>query len=135
MLDFLRVPYAGLRPLDGISLRPLIEVSVTDRPAAIGFEYANMAVWLENQYKSVALLEGETPELAEAQRPAEAASGKSARFRPGKKTVELQLYDIKADPEERKNLAGGQPDRVKATSAALEGWRRSCRQSFESAED
>ena len=108
---------------------------MTDRPAAIGFEFANMAVWLENQYKLVALLEGETPELAEATRPAEAAGGKSARSRPGKKTVELQLYDIKADPEERKNLAGGQPDRVKAMSAALEGWRRSCRQSFESLED
>jgi len=35
---------------------------------------------------------------------------------------EVELYDLAADPWEKKNLAGEQPERVKAMGKELDGW-------------
>jgi arylsulfatase A-like enzyme len=131
LTDFLGLDDRSLKPLDGLSLRPLIEGNLTGRPAPIGFEFGNMAAWLDNRYKLVALLTGGGPERDEDGKPADPAEKTAARPGGVKSVVGLWLYDIPADPREETDLAAEKPELVKSMSAALDAWRRSCRQSLD----
>ncbi|MDZ4821715.1 MAG: sulfatase-like hydrolase/transferase [Planctomycetota bacterium] len=141
VLDYLDVKSTGPAPTDGISLRPLIEGQVTERGAGIGFEYGNMAVWLADRYKLVALLDGGGDEPDEDGVRADSAKGKSKqakskkrkssqRLEPAEKqTRQLLLFDIVADPKEQHDLAAANPKIVQAMRAELIAWQASCRRS------
>jgi arylsulfatase A-like enzyme len=134
--DYLGLVGETPKPLDGISLRPLLERTAAQRPTPIGFEYGNMAALLDNRYKLVALLRGGGSEPDEDGQPAAAAKagdGQAANataHAPGKSVVQRLLFDIIADPREEKDLAIEKAELVGSMGAALDAWRLSCRQSL-----
>src|SRR5262249_30286185 len=120
VLDLLAIPHVSPRPLDGVSLRGIIEGKETERARPIGFEFERMAAWLENRYKLVAFLRDAVEQPAGG--PREAPAGKLAR--PGEGFVarvvdRVALYDIVADPGEEEDLASQRPARVESMLAAL----------------
>lgn len=115
IVELLGLPSPGwVEPIDGVSLVPLLDGKMTERPRPIGFWHvspkkgeeglareAGQAAWTDNRWK--------------LHRP---ASGK------------VELYDLAADPQEKEDLAPGQPGRAAAMKAALEAWQDSVLRSF-----
>jgi arylsulfatase A-like enzyme len=141
--DFLptALDYAGLKidgpaPLDGISLKPLIEGQISERPQGIGFEYAKMAAWIDNRFKLVALLD-DVPADAKPKPAAQEPGTKVARqgkikFASPELIAPVRqylLFDIVNDPGEEHDLASQQSARADEMAAALANWRKSCRDS------
>jgi arylsulfatase A-like enzyme len=114
VLDLLGLPPA-LGPIDGISLRPLLEGKMAERPRPIGFWHvspkkgeaaalpreAGQAAWTEQRYKLH-----------------RAAAGR------------LELYDLLEDPQEKNDLAASKPEVVARMKAGLETWQESVVRSF-----
>ncbi len=136
LLDYVGVSHIKPLPIDGISLRRLIAGQMAERPKPIGFEFGNMAAWLDNRYKLVALFKGGGAETDEDGTPAEAgekkppAKAKKKGEPSRKKLIQLLLFDIVADPKEERDLAAEKPALVQSLHTALESWRESCRQSL-----
>ena len=89
-------------PVDGISLVPLIDGKMTERPRPSGFESSGQVALIGNRYKIY-------------------GKGKSPKY---------QLYDLTKDPGEKHDLADKEPDTVKKMAATLDSWRRSCKDSL-----
>jgi len=53
ILDFLDIGVPNQKPLDGISLRPVIEGTATNRTSPIGFLYTDELSWVNQQYKLI----------------------------------------------------------------------------------
>ena len=90
-------------PLDGISLLPLIDGKMKERPQPIGFWHPGEgglangpAVWSDNRYKLHKL--------------------------PGNK---FELYDIQAEISEKTDVAAEHPEIVTRMKAELENWQQS----------
>jgi arylsulfatase A-like enzyme len=90
-------------PLDGISLLPLIDEQMKERPKPIGFWHPGEggladgpAAWTDNRYKLHKL--------------------------PGNK---YELYDISADLSEKSDIAAAHPQIVTRMKAELEDWQQS----------
>jgi arylsulfatase A-like enzyme len=92
------MPAGDARPYDGVSLLPLIEGRMTERPQPIGFESQRQVSLTDNRYKIYS--------------------------RDGGKTFEL--YDLVDDPYEKKDIANEHPQVVERMTATLTGWRESC---------
>jgi arylsulfatase A-like enzyme len=99
VLDVLGIAPAPDVPLDGVSLRPLLDGQDLARPAGIGFESGKQVAWIEQRWKLYARKQG--------------AEG-------------FELYDLVADPGERTNLAAEHSDVVARMATALRAWRASC---------
>jgi len=98
-----------IKPLDGISIMPLIDGRMKERPKPIGFWHpegdgvmGNLSVWMDNRYK-LHRLPGET----------------------------YELYDLTSDPSEKHNSAAQHPEIVNRMKAELEAWRGSVKKSNE----
>jgi len=94
-----------VRPLDGVSLLPLIDGTMRERPRPIGFWHhggdsleGGPVVWMENRFKLF-------------------------RPRPG----DWRLYDLVADRNETTDVAAAHPQDVARMKAALEAWQASVR--------
>jgi len=96
-----RLPEASTRPYDGVSLLPLIDGKMSQRPKPVAFESAKQLALVDNQYKIY--------------RKDEQSS--------------YELYDLVADPQEKTNLAEKHPKVLADMIATLEDWRRSCAKS------
>jgi hypothetical protein len=88
---------------------------------------------MENRYKLVAMLRVENPGAAK-KGPRRPSGETGVLSKPGDEYIPrvadtLHLYDIIADPQETRDLAKEQADRVESMRAALEAWRQSCRES------
>jgi arylsulfatase A-like enzyme len=108
-------PARKIEPVDGVSLVPLIEGKMADRPRPIGFWHyapgkkgaaefakeAGQAAWAENRFKLV---------------------------RPG--PTRYELYDLAADPAEERDVAAGNPDVVERMKRDLDAWQESVLRSF-----
>ena len=101
VLDALDIEYPDSRPLDGISLLPLIKGRVQQRDSPIGFQSAKQLSWVTQRHK---LYSGD--------------NGKA-----------WELYDLIEDPGEKTNLAKENPELVKEMATAFRQWQRSCRKS------
>ncbi|MBM4027106.1 MAG: N-acetylgalactosamine 6-sulfate sulfatase, partial [Planctomycetes bacterium] len=95
------LPEAKTRPYDGVSLLPLIDGKMSQRPRPIAFESAKQLALADNQYKIY--------------RKDEQSS--------------YELYDLIADPLEKTNLAEKHPKVLADMIATLEDWQRSCAKS------
>jgi arylsulfatase A-like enzyme len=88
-----------VQPIDGISILPLIDGKMTQRPRPIGFVWSGngkakgQAAWTDNRYKLL-------------------------KHAPDK----YELYDLVADLVEAKDLAPEKPDIVAKMKAQLEAW-------------
>ena len=104
VLDFVGVKVPGqVEPLDGISLRPLVEGKMTERPKPIAFWHGGRGVKdtghaavMDNTYKLHKL----GPE-------------------------KYELYDLIKDPAEEKDLAAEKPEIVARMKPILEAWQDS----------
>lgn len=109
IVDILKLNVPGqIQPLDGVSLLPLLDGKMKERPRPLGFwQYddtngkplstdSGPSAWSDNRYKLV----------------------KSA---PGK----WELYDLPADPSEKDDIAAKHPDIVARMKAELESWHQS----------
>ena len=109
VVDLLQINIADqVRPLDGISLVPLLDGKMHSRPSPIGFWHHGgnslengPAVWSDNQYK----LHKRGPD-------------------------QYELYDLSHDLSEKSNLAATQPEIVTRMKAELESWQLSVRRSI-----
>jgi arylsulfatase A-like enzyme len=103
VLDVLgyKLPQAQARPSDGVSLLPLIEGDMGERPRPIGFESKNQVSLIGNRYKLYSSDKGRT----------------------------FELYDLTDDPGEAKDIAGERPEILRSMRKTLEAWRASCKAS------
>ena len=97
--------------LDGMSVRPFLEGSVSERTKPIGFESQGQLAWIDNRYK---LIYQPPVEIAGTQ-PASQHVASSA----------FELYDLIADPSESTNIAARNVARVHELSAEMNYWRAS----------
>jgi arylsulfatase A-like enzyme len=106
VLDVLgyRLPEAESRPYDGISLLPLLEDKMAERPRPLAFESANQVSLTDNRYKIYSSDGGKT----------------------------YELYDLLEDPSERADLSSRKPDVVEPMGKTLAVWRSSCKSSLDS---
>ena len=103
VLDVLGFQMKGQpQPIDGISLLPLIEGKMAERPRPIGFESAGQVALIDNRYKIY-------------------GKGKSPKY---------ELYDLLKDPSEKQDLAAKEPETVEKMAATLDSWRKSCKDSL-----
>ncbi len=91
---------AQVEPIDGVSLMPLIEGRMTERPRPIGFQSSGQMALIDNRYKLI-------------------KTGK-ARF---------MLFDLIADPAEKTDLAAEEPQIVESMKQTLLDWQASCKES------
>lgn len=104
ILDILgyQVPKDKERPYDGISLLPLIQGALDERPRPIGFQSQSQVALTDNQYKL---------------------------YRAGEESP-YELYDLLADPTESRDLADQHPAIVREMVQQLEAWQESCSNSL-----
>jgi arylsulfatase A-like enzyme len=117
VLDACGLKYPDARPLDGVSLLPLVDGTMKERGKPLGFLLWNgkgmfektdfvadtQGIWIDGPYKLV------VP-------PQDGA---------------VKLYHIHDDPAEKTNLAEKHPDVVKRMRTALDAWRRDVRESYD----
>lgn len=113
ILDSLGRPTSGSpkRPLDGISLVPLIEGRMSERPVPIAFRFGTQAALCDNRFKLVQNEGGSRPR----------SDNGTAPF------AQWELYDLIADPCETNNVANRHPVVVDRMRATLSTWRESCK--------
>ena len=101
ILDLLDIEYPDSRPLDGISLLPVIEGETARRDSPIGFQSRDQQSWVTDQHKLYTSDAGKT----------------------------WELYDLQSDPAETTNLAAEHSRLVKQLRAELQTWLDSCKAS------
>jgi len=103
VLDILGVKMKGQpKPIDGVSLMPLIEGKMKKRPRPIGFESAGQVSLTDNRYKIYSKNKGKT----------------------------FMLFDLIEDPGEKNDLAAENPEILQSMKATLDKWRKSCKNSL-----
>ena len=86
------------RPLDGVSLLPLLEGDMETRPRPLGFHIRGQAAWHDGDWKAYC---------------AKVNSG------------DWELYNLKDDPGEKNNQAAAQPEKLEAMANAWKQWKAS----------
>lgn len=104
--DLLGIDLPADRPLDGISLVPLIDGKLTQRPQPIAFQSNGRIALIDNRYKLIHY-------------------GRGANF--AEPPWNWQLYDMVQDPGERNDLAADHPQIVQEMAVWLERWNQSVR--------
>lgn len=146
------------RPLDGISLMPLLEGSMDARPEPIGFwDYPAegtpiaaselMAQLLEAQQQGNELGDLDALRLEDWKIEEEYPQGpypghaawldwpwKLHRIQEEDEAPTFELYDLAEDPNEQNDLLSPSSDRFQSMSAALEAWQASVVQSLNGAD-
>jgi arylsulfatase A-like enzyme len=109
LVDMLQLKVANqVEPLDGVSLLPLLDGKMKERPRPLAFWHGGRgeqgkghAALVDNRYKL---------------------------HRIG--VDDVQLYDLIADPAEKDDLAAGKPDVVRRMREELDAWQASVRKSL-----
>ena len=106
-------------PIDGVSLLPLIEGKMTERPRPIGFQSSGQVTLTDNRYKLVKAKGGTKRRKKGKPVPAAAVATK----------LKYELYDLLADPGETTDIAAKHPDIVAKMTRTVEAWQASCQAS------
>jgi len=114
VLGCLQLAMRDDRPLDGVSLKPLLEGRMQMRQRPIGFESGRMATWVDDRFKLVASIS------QSRDRKSDSTLGTLGKF---------EIYDIVDDAGETKDVTAEHPEVVRRMSEALSAWRESCRRS------
>ena len=138
------------RPIDGISLRPLIvDGTLKERPSPIGFwKYAPKGEQGNGRWISPELARGTTPttrnpaiEFLNFKHPVAATKnfvGEAAwtdnRYKLLVADGRVELYDLTADPQEKTNVAAKHPEQVETMTKQLHAWQRSVERSLSGAD-
>ncbi|HUT32388.1 MAG TPA: sulfatase-like hydrolase/transferase [Planctomycetota bacterium] len=139
IIDLLGIEVPGqVRPIDGISLRPLLEGAMAERPKPMPFwVYAGGKEARNESYIAKQALKGVWRTFSNYKHPTPATenfAGHAAlidgRHKLHKLGKGLELYDLVADPNETKNLAAEKPDVVARMRATLDEWQASVERSL-----
>lgn len=114
ILDALELKMTDDRPLDGVTLMPLIAGQMKERPMPIGFQSGGQVSLVDNRYKLIRTGGGKK------------RRGKKDKSADGNAASGFMLFDLVADPSERDDIAAAHPKVVKTMAAALEKWQQSC---------
>jgi len=149
LLDLVGVTMPGQPPLDGISLVPLLEGRMTQRPKPIGFwdhptrgrgtPSAKLMAELLAAQKTGTEIDphtfGPDAHKVRKQYPLDTYPGHAAWLdwpwklhriqKKAKSDVRFELYDLADDPDEKNNLAAEHSDRANVMRAELERWQAS----------
>ncbi len=106
IIDALGLAYPTGRTLDGVSLMPLIEGRKVARPGSIGFKFGDALALVDGDRKLIRHPEG-------------APIGNGGG---GKASGRWELYDLRADPAESRDLAAQMPETAEALRANLQSW-------------
>ncbi|MGB2501313.1 MAG: sulfatase family protein [Mariniblastus sp.] len=98
ILDIVGIEMPDDRPLDGVSLLPLLEGDMETRPRPLGFHIRGQAAWHDGDWKAYC---------------AKVNSG------------DWELYNLKDDPGEKNNQAATQPEKLEAMANAWKQWKAS----------
>ncbi|MHC4125698.1 MAG: sulfatase family protein, partial [Planctomycetota bacterium] len=90
------------RPIDGISLLPLIDGKMKSRPVPIAFESRKQSCLTDNRYKLISIDDG---------------SG-------------YMLFDLIKDPAETRDIADENPKIVRKMKTTLKRWHKNCKSSL-----
>lgn len=102
VIDYLGIDYPDAdRPIDGKSLKNVLEDGATERNKAIGFQFGKQRSWVTDQYKLISKDAGET----------------------------YELYDLIKDKSETKDIAKGNKKLVDSMKSDLLAWVESCKRS------
>ena len=101
------------RPIDGVDMMPFIEQTETERPRDLFFGYRRLVQGIDGQ----ALIHGDWKLVQEA-----------------KKNPRVRLYNIAADPYERKDLAREQPDLLAELKKRMSDIDKNCQLSRDGAD-
>jgi arylsulfatase A-like enzyme len=115
VLDVLGLKVPVGRSYDGVSLLPLIDGAVTERPKPIGFQFGSQASLTDNRYKLVHNSGKRRPRSDNGTVP----------------TAEYELYDLIDDLGETKNIADRLPEVLARMKETLLQWQVSCQASEE----
>lgn len=126
ILEMVNVQMPDERPIDGISLIPVIEGKATKRPKPIGFQYGGKVSLTDNRYKIIksgggGKKKGKGRKRDNVDGPKPASTG-------------YMLFDLINDPSEKNDIAAQHPDIVRRMASTLEAWRASCKRSAEGAD-
>ncbi len=149
LLDLLGITMPDQPPLDGISLAPLLEGEMDERPEPIGFwDYPAGGHPVRAQQLNAKLLEaqkagkeidphtfGHDAHKITKQYPPDTSRGHAAWLdwpwklhriekKGGKGDVRWELYNLADDPMEKKNVADDHADRTARMRKALEAWQK-----------
>ncbi len=113
ILDILGLELPDRRPLDGISLLPLFNGTLAERPDPIAFVFRGKLALSDNRYKLVHYPSGMTE-----------GNDKSSVVTQDKDTY--LLFNLLDDPGETTDIAGQHPEIVARMRATLDLWRSSC---------
>lgn len=95
---------ALLKPVDGVSLKPLFTADQSRREKPLMFRHQGRAAMLDYPYKLIT------------------QNHKADRY---------ELYDLEADPDESDDLSAKQPERLAKMKDQLQAWSQSVQNSFE----
>ena len=95
ILDYLCIEVPDQKPLDGISLRGVIEGTATERTQPIGFDFLSERSWVDQRYKLISKDDGNS----------------------------FELYDLLADEAEGTNIAASNPEVVARMTQEFEAWQ------------
>ncbi|MBN1670422.1 MAG: sulfatase-like hydrolase/transferase [Kiritimatiellae bacterium] len=150
LLEIANVQMPNQPPLDGVSLVPLLDGTMTQRPHPMGFwQYPGRGISTPSGPLMKDLLKaqqagGEPTDTSHLrldagdiskQYPEDRFPGHAAwldwpwklhrKPRKEQKEPAVELYNLADDPEEKTDVKAAQPDLVKAMRAALEAWQAS----------
>jgi arylsulfatase A-like enzyme len=115
MLDVLDIEMPDDRPIDCVSLLPMLEGKTSTRAKPIGFALGGRVALTDNRYKIVRY--DKTVREVKADRADAMGTG------------EYMLFDLLADPGEENDLAQRHPEIVEQMTATLDAWLESCAES------
>ena len=118
ILDALQLQMPDARPLDGVSLLPLIDGRMKERPRPMGFQSRGPAALIDNRYKLI---------YPAVQRSGGRKKGQGTDAAPRGP----MLFDLVEDPAESRDLSSSRSDIVASMSATLTAWQASCKTSNE----
>ncbi len=101
VLDVVGLPLPDDRPLDGISLLPLIQNRIADRPDPIPFQSRKRTALSGRRFKLIGNVDED----------------------------EWELYDLMSDPSEQNDVSRANPETVSSMTTRLAEWRNSCEKS------
>ncbi len=113
IMQLLELPLPHPRPYDGISILPIIDGTMTQRPQPIGFRFGSQASMSDNRFKLVHNLTNKRHRSDNGQVP----------------VADYELYDLIDDPSETTNIASQHPEEVQRLKQSLQDWLESCERS------
>ncbi len=106
IVDFLKLEYPENRPIDGVSLKNILNGKQNERTKPIGFQFGAKMSWVTQEYKLISTDKGET----------------------------FELYNLLEDPGEKQNIIEDNLDLAGKMKFELLAWVESCIQSEKGAD-